>query len=250
MAKTEKQIIKIVEDYEAKLRKKGSLVMNIDLKLSKKSLQDFLIDFFYHNHLASSDQQRPAEKLSYTQLADIDRVVKSNNNQCRAGARRSIGDLFQIVLGHYSNKITLIEVMEAVMGIVNDEIPISSKDGRYKHQIYSSVCHTINRRVFNSTAFGGKGRYKFSRENPEYSTGSDVSHDEFTIVMEDYLILASNNTFKTYREEKERERKTKNIIVNDDDELDKEVMRKIAALLAGDSDNAAIVKPVKRKKVA
>jgi hypothetical protein len=244
MANTVKQIIKIVEDHEQKLRKSGTILIPKELNLSKKSLKDFLLDFLYHNHMSRYDTGNTAD-FPYTISGDINGNPISQTSQCYAGARRSIGDLFQLALSHYNKDTSLMEVMETMMDIVNGESPISAKNGRYTYFMYVSTCGGVHRKVFNAGT--KQAKYNFTRESNDYGTPTSSNYDEFPICIQDYLTLKESGTFESYRKEKEKSRTgTKSI---DDSELDKLIKLKMAELLL-DNDKADYIKPIKRKKAA
>lgn len=245
MAKSVAEIIKIVEDHESKLRSLGTLVTNVELNLSKKNLQDFLMDFLYWNHMSEYEN---ITTYKGTVKGDSEGKKLNTNIQCGRQRRRSIGDLFQIALAHFSNKVTLMEVMESMMKIVNDAVPLKTKDGKYTYYMYVSTCSTIHRKVFNAST--SNRTYNFSERSGDYASTSTTSYDEFTIIMQDYLTLENSGTFKSYREQKEKERSSKGITLVEPDELDKLIAEKIAKLLSDNTKSSLVKKSttVKKKK--
>lgn len=242
MKKNSKEIINIVEEYEAKLRKLGSFSLKEDLELSTKSIQDFLVDFFYYNHLSSGDTKNPLYPNQFTGTYKTDSIGRKTL-QCNSHRRRSIGDLFQLAIGYYREDISLMEVMEAVMNIVNNHIPLSPKDGKYTYYMYVTTCSTIHRRVFNTST---SKSYLFNSSNNDHSTPLTTNHDEFSIKLEDYITLYDSGEFESYRKEKElsRRKSSKSINKEELDEIDKLIAEKIAKLLEDNSDKASLIKKV------
>src|ERR1700748_539087 len=109
------EIEKIIDDYEKELRKLdkvtiiGSKNTEIKLELSTKSVKDFLIDFFYHNHLSLADTGTWSFAHTIQQ-----KVYKDNQERTTVNRRRTAGDLFRLALKYYSEDVTLYEVMEAL----------------------------------------------------------------------------------------------------------------------------------------
>lgn len=253
MKKNKEEIIKIVEDYEQKLRNLGPLITKEDLNLSKKSIQEFLLDFFYYNHMSRNESSVKNPIFTGTYIPDKNgKYISGSGYQCSPGRRRSIGDLFQLALGLYSTDITLMEVMESAMNIVDNIVPIKSKDGRYTYYMYVTTCSTIHRRVFNVSSGKNLG---FNINNADYSTETTINHDEFPIKLEDYITLANTGSFVSYRSQKESERNNKPASSKSSkkelDDIDKLIAKKIAKLLEDSSDKVSLVKksPLKKKRV-
>lgn len=247
MAKDIKEVLRLCQEYEDKQRKEGLLYLNKggkEVSMKTGSLQEFLIDFFYHNHLSQYDTGSSRD-------FDCTSIVGTISNQCYAGARRSIGDLWRLAAHYYNSEVKLTDIMLEVMNMCNNSVPIKDKKGVYTSYIYTNVCGTIYRRVFNTITKPTASN--FSTSNNTYNYNSSYSKNEFAIVMEDYLTLkawADSEEQRKLKEQKEAERKLKESLANKS--LDELVAEKLASILQSGDDKVALVKkaPTKRKKAA